>query len=209
MLLRFNNSQKYLVYDYETENVRLTELNRPWQVSYKLATLNETLAEKTSFIRWDDLNISFGAAKHTGFDRYKYESSCVDKKTVFDDFNQYYSDPSTIILFFNGINFDVHIHNIYRSELGLPKDFSYLDRCIDVNGLFKLYKLGITKIDRENWFSDFFKMSNYVKRGFKSNLEFAAQDLGIPVDSSRFHDAGYDVEITYRVFKDLIWKMEI
>ena len=66
-LLRFDKTQKYLIYDMET-----TGLNKgfslPWQVSWVTFTLKDMLEEHDHYIWWDNLKMSKGAAEKTRFD---------------------------------------------------------------------------------------------------------------------------------------------
>ena len=48
-LLRYNNKQKYLIFDFETSNLNLVSpSNRPWQLSFIIATKDKIL-EKQKF----------------------------------------------------------------------------------------------------------------------------------------------------------------
>ncbi len=207
-LLRFKENQKYVVWDTETCGLPLIGRNLPWEIGYLVATGNKVEKVVSKYIKWDNLEVSAGAAQVTGFNRFEYESKAEDARIVLDEFNEYLLDPEYIVLFHNGINFDQYILNNWRLELGLPKDFSYLDRCLDTIALSKLYKLGVKKINREDWLSLNFKMSGFVQKGLKSNLAAMVKEFDIKTDGS-FHAAATDIMATFNVFQKLIWAMEI
>ena len=72
-LLRYNDKQKYLIFDFETCNLNLvSQKNRPWQLSYIVATKNKILKKADHFLKWKDLKVSDGAARATRFDFKKY-----------------------------------------------------------------------------------------------------------------------------------------
>ena len=63
-LLRFNNSQKYIVLDTETESLNLVK-SRPWQVAWIIAEGKQIKSKHSHFIKWPNLTVSEGAAKVT------------------------------------------------------------------------------------------------------------------------------------------------
>ena len=57
-LLRFNNQQKYLVFDFETCNLNLCSTdNKPWQLAFLVCQGNKVLEEYDYYIYWEDLKI--------------------------------------------------------------------------------------------------------------------------------------------------------
>ena len=71
-LLRFQNKQNYLLFDYETCNLNLISGNKPWQLAFMVVENNKVVEKKDYWLKWDDLNVSPEAAKITGFT----ESKC-------------------------------------------------------------------------------------------------------------------------------------
>ena len=89
-LLRFNKSQKYLIFDFETCNLNLaSSRNKPWQLAFLICNGNNILESKDFYIKWDDLQVSKDAAKITGFKRAKYNKLAVDAKVVLKEFESY------------------------------------------------------------------------------------------------------------------------
>ncbi len=73
-LLRFNPNQKYVLFDFETCGLNLGSLrNKPWQLAF-LTIENQKVTDKADYwLKWDDINVSEGAAKVTGWTQKKYE----------------------------------------------------------------------------------------------------------------------------------------
>ena len=127
-LLRFNKDQKYIVFDFETCNLNLASLdNKPWQLAFIVAQGNKILEKHDYYIAWDDLKISAEAAKITGFSRSKYDKQKKDPKEVLSHFEKYLYDEDYINLGHNIFGFDIYIHNIFRKNLGIPSDYSYIN----------------------------------------------------------------------------------
>ena len=73
-LLRFNNKQKYLVFDFETCSLNLTSTdNKPWQLAFQVYEGNNLIESNDYYIYWEDLKLSDGARKVTGFKDSKYK----------------------------------------------------------------------------------------------------------------------------------------
>lgn len=208
-LLRFNNTQKFLLFDYETENLRLTQKNRAWQLGYMVCDINNIHLIKSEYLLWDGFNISEGAAKATRFDHYAYKIKAKDPRPILEEFFIHLNNPDHIIVGHNLLNFDIYINNIMRKELGLKNDFSYLDRLIDTNALQKMIKLGIKSVDSDKWYETFLKFSNYIEKGLKTSLTTVGKENGIDVDYNNLHDANEDIKLNYMVFKKQIWQIEI
>ena len=122
-LLRFNNKQKYILFDFETCSLNLGSLdNKPWQLSF--------LIQKSS-----DLPISEDARRITRFNEKKYKKESIDPIFALKEFEKYLYDPNYLIVGHNILGFDVYIHGILRQLCGFAPDYSYIDRCVDTNCL--------------------------------------------------------------------------
>ena len=65
-LLRFNNKQKYILFDFETCSLNLGSLdNKPWQLSFLIAQGKKILEKKNFYLAWSDLPISEDARRIT------------------------------------------------------------------------------------------------------------------------------------------------
>jgi hypothetical protein len=206
-LLRYQDNQKYLGVDLETEGLSLG-FSRPWELSF--ATFTNKTIEKSEvyYIRWPNLNVSEAAARVTRFDRKKYEALARDPKEVLDIFETYLYDSQYRILFQNGLFFDIYIHNLWRKALGLTIDYSYLPRCIDLIALSKAYKKG-WKPDLTNFATWQYKVLNWREKGLRTSLTTIGKELGIETDYESLHEAGNDVKLMIEIFWKLIWYIDI
>ena len=186
-LLRYNNKQKYLIFDFETSNLNLVNpSNRPWQLSFIIATKDKIIEKHDHFLKWKDLKVSEGAKIATRFDYTKYK-----------------------IVGHNLLGFDIYVHNTLRKALGLKSDFSYLTRLIDTNCLAKAYKEDIKLASKDSLLSWQFRLAGYIKRGLKTNLAAMLREFDIDFDKDKLHDSMYDIQMNLEVFKKLLWKVDI
>jgi len=86
-LLRFRKKQKYIVFDFETCNLNLASTNnKPWQLAFNIYDSDRLLESKDYFIEWDDLNLSEGARRVTGFNSKLYKQKAQDPNLILDAF---------------------------------------------------------------------------------------------------------------------------
>ncbi len=209
-LLRFNNDQKYLVFDFETCNLNLASPdNKPWQLAFIIAQGQKVLEKHDYFIKWDDLNISDDAAKITGFNRKLYEQKAVDAEKVLEHFDEYLYNPEYINLGHNIFGFDIYIHNIFRNLIGKNTDYSYLERSIDTLSIAKAVakEIGYKKPEPLSVFQ--FKLNSLRTKGVKLNLGACCKTYDIDFDPSKLHDALYDIIKNFEFFKKIIWRIDI
>jgi DNA polymerase III epsilon subunit-like protein len=206
---RYNKSQKYITIDFETESLNLLEKNRPWQVAAVTATGFNVEEVVTRYVTWPDIDVSKDAARITGFNIMTIQQQGESSLKVLNWLDEYIYNPEYKILWFNGLNFDTYIHNIWRRECGFPSDYSYIPRSIDVNALLKAYKLNIKMKPNEDMIEFQYRFCNFHQRGLKTNLGQACKDLGIPQEEGRFHDAAYDTLKTFKVFEGIVKAMDI
>jgi len=209
-LLRFKKGQKYVAFDFETCSLNLvSEENKPWQLAFMVYEGSKIIESNDYYIHWDDLKLSDGARKVTGFSDSKYKSSAQDATLVLDHFERYLYDPEYIKLGHNILGFDIYIHNIYRKLLGRSTDYSYLDQCLDTLCLAKAIAKDIKITEDDQLLSWQFKLNSVYERGLRLSLGACCKEYEVELDKSKLHDALYDVEKNYEVFKKLIWKIEI
>lgn len=208
-LLRFNKQQKYIIFDYETCDLNLaSENNKPWQLSFIIADAQKIYQKHDYLLKWDNLNVSDDAARITGFSKSIYEKKATCPLKALDHFEKYLYDPTFIPLGHNILGFDVYIHKIHRILLGKKPDFSYIDRIIDTNCLAKAAaeKLKNSSNNRLAWQ---YSLNNFIKRGLKTSLQQCAKRYSIDFDPKKLHNALYDIEINYEVFKKQLWEVEV
>lgn len=203
-LLRFKKEQIYFLKDYETEGLNLY-YSRPWQASSIVFTQTEIIDIQDDFIWFDDLKVSPDAARITGFNYSYYKSKAKDPREVIAKIDKYVYNPNVITLWNNGLRFDNFVHSTLRRLTGFKSDTSYLERSIDTIALAKAYLYGF-KVDRENFLEWQYRVSALK---LKSNLGMMAENLKVPLDRSRLHDASYDCDINRQVFLKELYKVEI
>lgn len=209
-LSRFDRNQKCMVFDFETCSLNLTSKeNKPWQLAFLVYEKGKLVESNDYFIFWDDLKLSEGARKVTGFNDSKYKKLAKPAKEVLDHFEKYLYDGSYLKLGHNILGFDIYIHNIYRKLLGLPTDYSYLNQCIDTLCLAKAIHKDIDINDEDDLLSWQFKLNSIYERGMRLNLAACCKNYEVDFDPKKLHDALYDIQKNYEVYKKMIWNVKI
>jgi len=210
-LLRFKKNQKYLLFDYETCNLNLTTNNKPWQLAFLVIEGGKVKEKKDYWLKWDELNVSPEAAKITGFTESKYKKKASCPKEALDNFEKYLYDDSYIKVGHNLLGFDVYMHNLHRKLVNskAKSDYSYTENLVDTLCLAKALKKRI-KLDKDDDFLAWqYRLNNLIERGLRCNLKQCCKDFDIDFDESKLHDALYDININFEVFKKMIWEIEI
>jgi len=209
-LLRFKNKQKYMVFDFETCNLNLTSTdNKPWQLAFNIYEGPNLIESKDYYILWDNLKMSDGAKKVTGFSYSTYKKRAEPADKILDHLEEYLYNDDYIKLGHNILGFDIYIHNIYRKLLGRKTDYSYLNRSLDTLCLAKAIAKDIQLNDGDNLLSWQFKLNSIHQRGLRLSLGACCKTYEVDLDPSKLHNALYDIQKNYEVFKKLIWKIEI
>ena len=208
-LLRFKKDQKYVVFDFETCNLNLvSEHNKPWQLAFLVYHGDKLIESNDYHIFWEDLRMSEGARKVTGFKDAKYKKLARPAEEVLDHFEKYLYDDSYIKLGHNILGFDIYIHNIFRKLLGRKTDYSYLAHSIDTLCLAKaIYKE--VELNGSDFLSWQFKLNSFHERGMRLNLGACCKTYEVDFDPTKLHDALYDIKKNYEVFKKMLWKIKI
>lgn len=208
-LLRFKKEQKYVVFDFETCNLNLvSEHNKPWQLAFLVYHGDKLIESNDYHIFWEDLRMSEGARKVTGFKDAKYKKLAQPAEEVLDHFEKYLYDDSYIKLGHNILGFDIYIHNIFRKLLGRKTDYSYLAHSIDTLCLAKaIYKE--VELNGSDFLSWQFKLNSFHERGMRLNLGACCKTYEVDFDPTKLHDALYDIKKNYEVFKKMLWKVKI
>jgi len=209
-LLRFKKNQLYLTLDVETENLNICENNRPWQIGCLLCRGKEIEKKYEANIWWEDLNIGEEAARITRFNYENYKASAQDPKEVFDKVAKYLYDPSVIVVGQNLFNFDNAIINNWRRAMGMPADWNFVERTIDIRALFSQLQKENKSFDWSDPYSHQIKYIHHRERGLKTSLAFMRKYFGMEYDPNLHHSALQDVIYTWEVFsQQLIYQIEI
>jgi|TARA_B100002019_G_scaffold292234_1_gene314742 DNA polymerase III epsilon subunit-like protein len=209
-LLRFKKDQNYLFFDFETCCLNLGSLdNKPWQLGFIVINKGKIVKKKDYWIHWDDLKMSDAAAKMTGWTQVMYNKKAEDAKKILAEFEHYLYDESYINVGHNILGFDIYIHGIFRRCLGKNPDYSYIKRSIDTLCLAKAIKNEIKFSQNDNFFNWQYRLNNMIDRKSKKKLMDLCKDYDISIDESKLHDAMYDIEQNYEVFKKMLWEVNI
>ena len=209
-LLRFKKNQNYIFFDFETCCLNLGSLdNKPWQLGYIIINDGKIVKKKDCWIKWPNLKMSDTAAKMTGWTKSEYDSKSSDAQSILTEFESYLYDESYINVGHNILGFDIYIHGIFRKCLGLDPDYSYISRSIDTLCLAKALKNDIKYQSTENLIHWQYRLNNMLDRKSKKKLMDLCKHYDIKIDSEKLHDAMYDIEQNYEVFKKMIWEIDI
>lgn len=213
-LLRHNESQKYIVYDFETCHLSLASLdNKPWQLGLLECQGSKVLSKHNLFIHWDNLKMSKGAAEVTRFDERKYRNWAKPTKECLDFFENYLYNSEYLILAHNQLAFDIFIHNIFRKNLGLKSDWSYLSRVLDTNSLARGIKLNQQYHGPlgNDFLAYQFRMSRTMVKGLKTNLTQLGKEQKInDINYEELHCGVKDCELLFKIWNRWIkWNINI
>lgn len=206
-LLRFNKKQRYVVFDTETEGLNLVT-SRPWQVAWMVVEGDKIVEKNDLFIQWPDLQVSEGAAKVTGFTEKEYNKKCEPPKQVWEKFSQDLYNPDHLIIGQNLLGFDVYMVNIWRRLINLSADYSFIPRILDTKALATAIakEMPVVKDDFIGWQ---YRLLNYRERGLKTSQATLLKKYNIDHDPKRLHDALYDIEMNFKVFRKQLFDLEI
>ncbi len=209
-LARFDNKQKSVVFDFETCSLNLVSAdNKPWQLAFQVYEGDKLLESNDYYIHWEDLKLSDGARKVTGFKDSKYKKLAQPAEKVLNHFEKYLYDDSYIKVGHNILGFDIYVHNIYRKLLNKKPDYSYLKNCVDTLCLAKAIHKGIDLNDGDNFLSWQFKLNSFHERGMRLNLGACCKQYEVPFDSNKLHDALYDIKKNHEIYRKMLWKIKV
>ena len=109
----------------------------------------------------------------------------------------------------NILGFDIYIHNIFRKLLGRPTDYSYLKQSIDTLSIAKAIHKDIEYDKEIDFLSWQFKLNSVYERGMRLNLGACCKTYDVEFDPEKLHDALYDIQKNYEVFKKMMWTIKI
>lgn len=209
-LLRFNKQQKYMFFDFETCGLNLgSKRNKPWQLAFIIIHNDKIIEKQDYWLKWNDIKVSEGAAKVTGWTQAKYDKKAIDPVEPLNNFEKYLYDPEYLKIGHNILGFDVYMHGICRRLLNKTPDYSYLNTLIDTLSLSRAINQNIALQADDNLLLWQYKILSLRRAKGKNKLIDLCKKYQIHFDPNKLHDALYDIEKNYEVFKKLIWNIEI
>ncbi len=190
-LLRFDKERIWMILDTETSGLNLYS-TKPWQISYDLYRGDTKLESFQRYPYWENLGMSDGAARVSRFDPAEYKAKGEDPKEVLMHFEKYLYDPSIFLSGANLIGYDIFILNTYRRLLGIPSDYSYIERIFDVQNIEKAIELNYQKPESQSQTAWNFKLKSFRKKGFRVSIQMLCKKYGISYDEKLAHDASHD-----------------
>jgi len=210
-ILRFDKKQKYLIFDTETEGLNLIK-SKPFQIAWIIAQGDRIIDRQNRYIRWDDLNVSEGAAKTTRFDINHYNEVAEDPTKLWQEFSKELYNPDYKVVGHNLLGFDVYMIDVWRKLIGLDSDHSYVDRIIDTLSVARAIadvEPEKPKIDFDNFIYWQYKWINNHKRGVRASQAALLKKYKIDHDKNRLHHALYDIEMNFEIFKKQLFQIEL
>ena len=209
-LLKLNlDKKKFIVFDFECVEGLNLFYGRPHELAWCECERGEVVAEHQFYLKWPKpWNISVKAAEVTRFNEALIDEIGVDPREAFEKFRNVVYNSDYWIVGSNTLNYDIMILYNSLKRLGMDHDYSFLNRCYDINALYKAYKLG-RKVNNKELLSFQFCANNFIQKGLKSNVTFMAKEFGIEVDETRTHGAEYDVFVERSIFFELIKKIDL
>lgn len=209
-LLRYRKDRIVTFVDYETQNLALHySWNLPWECAIIKTNGHDILEEYVAYIKWNPLlKISEGAVRATRYNPFKIEKEGKDPEEVFNVVDKYLRE-SDYVSGHNLISFDEYVNQSFAKKLN-KQPYSFISKVLDTNALLKGLLLEQKyKPQQENLIDYQYRMDEFVRKGLKSNLSLAAKRYNIVVDELRRHEALYDLQINFQVFKEIINEQDI
>jgi DNA polymerase III epsilon subunit-like protein len=200
-------NQKYLVFDTETEGLNLHS-SRTWQVSWLICQGDRILKENDRYINQKDLQINSAVAKLTGFTWEEYDRRKEPLKNVWADFKKDLFNPEYKVIGQNLLGFDVYMVAAMQRALGETPDYSYLERIYDTRAYGKAYREELEK-PKDNLLSWQYKIIHDRSLKARVSQKQLLKFFGIDFDDDLLHNALYDNQKCYEVFKALKKQMNL
>lgn len=198
--------KKFIVFDTETEGTNLFT-NRPWQCAWSVYENGHMGRFENHYIWWDDLNISKGAKRQTGFNYQEYKQNAEDASTVLDLFEKDVKQ-CPFIVGHNVLGFDTMIVNTWRRSLGRRSHFDDINKYIDTLALERGIQSDLP-FDFENPLAWQLKMINLRTRKIKATVAALIKKYNISIDEGALHDAAIDIVATGEIFKQQSYILEV
>lgn len=196
-------NKTYVFCDVETSSLCLHNIyNLPWQVSLLIARNNKIIDKKNWYIKWDlnEFQMSKDAAAITHYNQDFIDKNGVEANSFIGELDQNLKDCDYVVGH-NILGFDIYLINSLYRKLN-KKLYNWHPKSIDTLCLAKGMKLENFPKSKEDFNYWQQKMVNTFGKHLRGlSLGALAKDLGIVVDESKLHDASFDLELNFEVFK--------
>jgi hypothetical protein len=208
-LLRYH-STGFLCLDTEGESLNVG-FTRPWQVAWMLADLKQVHWVKTRWIYWADLRVSRGAAIKTRFNPADYARNARPAAEVLAEFRADLLNPAYRPVWQSGLSYDNYAIRNWERGCGVAHDDSYLLRSVDTNPLLKAIVKGWQPdiSSPEAFLAWQYKGANWIEKGLRTNLSDVGKARKIEHDYAGTHDAANDILLMYKIFKEIVYELEV
>ena len=92
--------------------------------------------------------------------------------------------------------------------MGRESDYSYVNRIIDTKSLATAIAKQIP-VDKENLLAWQYRLLNHKERGLRTSQATLLKRYNIDHDPKRLHDALYDIEMTFKIFRKQLFDLEL
>jgi len=123
-------------------------------------------------------------------------------------FDSYLFDENIIVVGANIFGFDLYVYQNWRKNLGLPVNWDFLPRALDIQGLEKSIYLEYT-VPQEDLISWNYKLYHFRKRGLKTSVELLCKKYDIEYNKFEAHSGLYDIHKTAEILKKQLFQIEI
>ena len=127
---------------------------------------------------------------------------------VWEKFSEDLYDENNLIVGQNLLGFDVYMVNIWRKLMGRNPDYSFVSRIIDTKSLATAIAKQIP-VDKEDFIGWQYRLLNYRERGLKTSQATLLKKYNIDHDPKRLHDALYDIEMNFKIFRKQLFDLDI
>lgn len=195
--------------DTETFNLNLGYKNLPWQFAAVFSENGRIVKKVDVMIDVGDPNqISADARRITRFNDEKYHANKKSALSVWKGIKKILLNPDNIIIGHNILGFDIYILRNLARFVGDDIDFNdFILRVRDTISMARgdYFESKMPK-DETELLSWQYKYLHKSVRAFRSSLGAVAKGQNIDYDKDRAHDALYDVEIGYKIYRNLLYR---
>ena len=92
--------------------------------------------------------------------------------------------------------------------MGMDADYSYVDRIIDTKSLATAIAKDMP-VEKDNFINWQYRLLNHKERGLRTSQATLLKKYNIDHDPKRLHDALYDIEMNFKIFRKQLFDLEL